>query len=223
MAIPSITSITPATGPSSGGDIVRIAGVDFAPSVSVLFGDVEAEVAFVSSSPCVADVRTPAHVPATVDVTLRNLDDDGNPIPSEEIILADAYRFVREEIVRESDLTRVVRHILRRLKKQVLENTSISVSVDYDDTVVDGLNIVALAEMPSVVLSGPRLRENKFFGTYEAHEELIDGTFGPEVIRHSPPLTMDLEFSLTVASDRTAELLNLMAATATFLNRNRWM
>ncbi|MCP4678646.1 MAG: transcription factor, partial [Deltaproteobacteria bacterium] len=219
MAIPSITSISQADGPSSGGDIVRVSGVDFASSVSVLFGDVEAVVVFVNSTPCVADVRTPAHAPATVDVTLRNLDSNGDPIPGEEVVLADAYRFVREEIVRESDLTRVVRHILRRLKKQVLENTSISVSVDYDDSVIDGLNIVALAELPSVVLSGPRLRENKFFGTYEAREELIDGVFGPEVIRHSPPLTMDLEFSLTVASDRTAELLNLMAATATFLNR----
>ena len=34
---------------------------------------------------------------------------------------------------------------------------------------------------------------------------------------------MDLVFTLTVASDRTVELLNLMAAVATFLNRNRWI
>ena len=30
-------------------------------------------------------------------------------------------------------------------------------------------------------------------------------------------------FSLTAASERTAELFNLMAAVATFLNRNRWL
>jgi hypothetical protein len=30
-------------------------------------------------------------------------------------------------------------------------------------------------------------------------------------------------FTLTAASERTAELFNLMAAVATFLNRNRWL
>ncbi len=36
------------------------------------------------------------------------------------------------------------------------------------------------------------------------------------------PITVDLSFTITAALDRTVELLNLMAAVATFLNRNRW-
>jgi hypothetical protein len=42
-------------------------------------------------------------------------------------------------------------------------------------------------------------------------------------MRRRPPYTVDLVFTLTAASDRTVELLNLMAAVATFLNRNRWV
>ncbi len=34
---------------------------------------------------------------------------------------------------------------------------------------------------------------------------------------------MDLVFTITAASERTAELFNLMAAVSTFLNRNRWL
>ena len=37
------------------------------------------------------------------------------------------------------------------------------------------------------------------------------------------PYTVDLAFTLTAASDRTVELLNLMAAVATFLDRSRWV
>ena len=34
---------------------------------------------------------------------------------------------------------------------------------------------------------------------------------------------MDLAFTVTAVSDHTVELLNLMAAVGTFLNRNRWI
>ena len=51
----------------------------------------------------------------------------------------------------------------------------------------------------------------------------MPGASGPELMRRRPPYTVDLSFTLTAASDRTVELLNLMAAVATFLNRNRWV
>ncbi len=127
----------------------------------------------------------------------------------------------RPDLVWESDLTRLTRILLRKLKEHLLENTSIAVSVDYDDTVADGLDIVAMSELPTLVLSGPRLAENRFYSTNLSHEEPQEGT--DEVSRYSPPYTVDLIFTITAASDRTVELINLMAAMATFLNRNRWI
>ncbi len=225
MAVPALTGVSPSSGPAGGGDLVRLTGSGFAPQVAVLFGGAPAEVLSVreEAGVSVADVRTPAHADAVVDVTLRNLDAAGEPVPGEEAVLAGAYRFLRPRIVRESDLTRLVRTLLRELKRQVVENTSISVSVDYDDAAAEGISVVAISKLPALVLSGPRLAENRFFSTNEPREDVVAGPGGPEIVRRRPPLTVDLSFTLTAASDRTVELLNLMAAVATFLNRNRWI
>lgn len=225
MAMPTLTAVTPTAGPTSGGDLARLTGTGFAAQVAVTFGGAPAQVLAVRAEAggFVADVRTPAHAEAVVDVTLRNLDAAGVSVPGEEATLAGAYRFLRPRIVQESDLTRLVRALLRELKRQVLANVSMTVSIDYDDTTVDGMNVVAISKLPSLVLSGPRVAENRFFSTNEPHEDVVAGAGGPELLRRRPPLTVDLVFTLTAASDRTVELLNLMAAVATFLNRNHWV
>jgi hypothetical protein len=225
MAIPVIISLSPSSGPAGGGDLVRLRGTGFAARIQVLFGSAFGTVASVreDAGESFADVRTPPHAPELADLTLRNLDDDGLPVAGEEVVLASAYRFLRAPIVREADLTRIVRGLLRELKRQVIDNVSASVALDYDDTPADGLNIVAMAKLPSLVLAGPRLIENRFFSTNEPHEDAVVGPSGPELLRRRPPFTVDLGFTITAASDRTVELLNLMAATATFLNRNRWL
>ena len=225
MAIPTLISISPASGPSSGGDLVRLQGIGFAERVEVLFGNAIAKILNVREVDGVsfADVRTPAHAPGVVDVVLTNLDANGSPIAGEHAILSEIYRFLRAPIVREADLTRVVRALLRELKRQVIENVSASVALDYDDTPADGLSIVAMATLPSLVLSGPRVVQNRFFSTNEPHEDAVLGPSGPEFLRRRPAFTVDLGFTITAASDRTVELFNLLAATATFLNRNRWL
>ena len=225
MTVPTLTGISPSFGPASGGDIIRLWGTDFARDVAVKFGGLPAELIAVhgDAGASFADIRTPAHDEGSVDVVLQNLDADGTPIPGEEATLPDVYRFLRPRIVTESTLTRLVRTLLRKIRRQIIENVSISVSVDYDDTTVDGVNVIALSTLPSLVLSGPRVGENRFFSTNEAHEDVVAGSTGPELMRRRPPYTVDLSFTLTAVSDRTVELLNLMAAVATFLNRNRWV
>lgn len=225
MAVPTLTAVSPATGPTAGGDVVRLTGTGFAPQIAVLLGEAAAEVIGVreEGGASVADIRTPPHAEGTVDATLRNLADDGAPVAAEDVTLAGAYHFLRPRIVAESDLTRLVRTLLREIKRQVLANVSMTVSVDYDDATVDGMNVVAISKLPSLVLSGPRVVENRFFSTNEPHEDVVPGVSGPELVRRRPPYTVDLAFTLTAASDRTVELLNLMAAVATFLSRNRWV
>jgi len=220
-----LASVAPETGPTGGGDLVRVTGTGFGAQVQVRFGGQPALVLAVraEAGTSVADVRTPAHEAGLVDVELVNLDAAGTPIPGELGSLVGTYRYARPTVAREADLTRVVRQLLRELKRQVLANVSATVSVDYDDTVIDGLNVVALAKVPSLVLSGPTLRPNRFYSANASHEDVVSGTSGPEVVRRKPPYTVDLVFTLTATSERTAELFNLMAAVATFLNRNRWL
>ena len=65
--------------------------------------------------------------------------------------------------------------------------------------------------------------ENRTYSTNELREQLVAGPEGPEIVRHAPPLTVDLELQLTGSSDSTLELLNLIAAVGRFLNRTRWI
>ncbi len=225
MALPTLTGVQPASGPTSGGDILRLTGLGFAPRVQVRLGGHKAEVLSVrnEAGASIADVRTPAHEPEVVAVELHNLDSSGAPVPGETAALPGAYRFLRPRVAREADVTRLIRTLLRELKKQVLANVSTTVSVDYDDTTVDGLHVTALATLPALVLSGPTLRENRFYSANTPHEDVVPGATGPELLRRRPSYTVDLVFTLTGASERTAELFNLMAAVAAFLNRNRWL
>ncbi|MBN2717922.1 MAG: IPT/TIG domain-containing protein, partial [Deltaproteobacteria bacterium] len=167
MAVPVISSISPARGTSKGAELVKISGAGFAENVSVLFGATPAEVIIVRDEGdlSVADIKTPAQAPSLVAVTLINLDSSGVPIPGEQFTLPGAYEYRRSELVRESDLTRLVRTLLRTIRAQLVDNTSITVSVDYDDTTVDGLNVVAISKLPSLVLSGPNVGENRFYST----------------------------------------------------------
>ncbi|MCL2726567.1 MAG: IPT/TIG domain-containing protein [Polyangiaceae bacterium] len=193
----------PVAGPSSGDDLVRLVGTGFAEGVQVLFGGVPAGVISVRDEAGlrIVDARTPPHLPGSVDVELTNLDEAGTPVPGESVVVSSAYRFTRSTVAREADLTRAVRQLLRELKRQVLANVSATVSVDYDDTVVDGLNVIAMAKVPSLVLSGPTLRPNRFYSANVAHEDVVDGVSGPELLRRRPPYTADLVFTLTAAAD----------------------
>ncbi len=204
---------------------MRLIGAGFAGQVAVTFGEAPAEVLNVHYEPglSIADVRTPTHPQGTVDVTLQNLDTTGSLIPGEETVLPGAYRFLRSRLAQETDLTRLVRALLRELKRQVLSQASMTVAVDYRDREAGEMEIVSVAEIPSLVLSGPRVSENRFYALNEGREDVVPGPAGPELARHRPTYTVDLAFTITAVSDHTVELLNLMAAVGTFLNRNRWI
>ena len=225
MAAPLVTSVTPEKGPTSGGDLVRVVGQGFGVQARVRFGDVWGTVLSVREEAglSVIDVRTPPHPEALVPVTVENLDASGAPIPGELATIADAYRFQRAAIVAEATVTRLIRTLLRALKSQIVENTTLTVALDYDATPEDPLRVVTMATLPALVLSGPTVRESRFYASNVPHEDVVPGVGGAELVRRRPAYTVDLGFVLTAASDRTAELLNLMASVASFLSRNRWL
>lgn len=224
MSLPRLIAIQPARGPTSGGELVQIECVAQGDRLRLLIGGLLADIVEIRSAGVgtAVVVRTAPHAPGTVDVELLNLDTTGHPIPGERAVLPLAYRYERPAIAREADLTRVIRQLLRELKRQVVANVSTSVSVDYDDT-ADGQRIIAMAKLPSLVLTGPSLRQNRFYSANEPHYDVVGTPTGLQAVRRKPPLTVDLVFGLTLASSRTAELFNLMGSVATFLNRNRWL
>src|SRR5215510_5836477 len=68
----AVTSMTPSSGPSIGGDDVRINGTHFQPGVTVMFDDVV--VSIMSATSTLIRARTPRHPLGTVDVAVMNPD-----------------------------------------------------------------------------------------------------------------------------------------------------
>jgi hypothetical protein len=225
VVAPSLTEITPASGPTSGGDLVTLRGTGLTPRIEVRFGTMLAALVSIrrEGAETFAHVHTPPSDERVVDVTVQNLDVTGKPVAGESFTAAAAYRYGRPRIVREADLTRLIRALLQELKRQVLTNVSLSVAVDFDEPPFAGVEVTALGKLPALVLSGPRIKPNRFYSTNTLHEEVVAGPTGPEVRRRRPPYTVDVEFAITAASDRAVELLNLTSALAGFFNTTRWL
>ena len=68
--VPTVTSVTPSTGPSAGGTPVVIAGTNLGSLTSVHFGTAAAQIA--SKSTDSVTVISPAHADGTVDITATN-------------------------------------------------------------------------------------------------------------------------------------------------------
>jgi hypothetical protein len=69
---PTLISVTPNSGLTAGGDSVDLAGMNFQPGATVLFGATSAPV--VSVTPTHITVTTPTHVAGPVSVTVTNPD-----------------------------------------------------------------------------------------------------------------------------------------------------
>ena len=69
MARPAITSISPASGPTSGGTAVTIHGTAFTGATSVLFGSAPATAISVQSAKLIVAISPPGSGTATVSVT----------------------------------------------------------------------------------------------------------------------------------------------------------
>lgn len=73
IVAPTVTSVTPSAGATTGGTSVTITGTNFQNGATVSFGGVMAtNVAFVDSN--TLTTTTPAHAAGTVDVTVTNPD-----------------------------------------------------------------------------------------------------------------------------------------------------
>lgn len=234
MAVPAITDVAPASGPSGGRVLVTIEGADFrlpptpsaygptippGPSVRVEFGTVAAERVWVINAVQLL-VLTPATNPGVHAVTVTNVDEDGNDIAGEAATAVDAYTTKRPDLTVATPLDQVNRTLRRELARQVLENTSMVTHTEYDSDTGDELSIIDTAALPSISLLGPKLRENRFQSDNErAQVDLGSGIVGEQRNK----ATNDLLYTAVGASDSTAELINLMAHFEDFFSRNIYL
>lgn len=240
MAVPTFTSIDPATGTAQGRFLVVINGTNFrvpdpAPPTGPSGGsepitlrvsiDGESAISAYAMSATQIAVLMPAYLGdpdvetiAPSDVTIENLDNSGDPIPGESVTAADAFTYERPQLDGTTILKWAVRSLLRTLKRQVLPNTVLTTHTDYDDTTGDNLNITALAKLPAIVLTGPELRKNTFYSEHGGIQ-VVSGARSSD--RKQAPRTVDLVFELIGAADNSGILLNLMEAVESFFERNK--
>lgn len=182
MANPTVTSCTPATI-FTGGMFVVITGTNFQlpypvpdlgapvptppPTVAVIFdtgsGSAAAKDVRVLSSTqltCIA----PEHDPGTgITLTVYNLDINGD-FTSEIGSLSGGVAYARADLSVKDDLERISLALMRTVKRLVIENVMITESVDYtSDPSAPSFQIVDTAKLPTIVLTGPMLEENKFY------------------------------------------------------------
>jgi hypothetical protein len=238
MALPTITSIQPARGPASGQTLITITGTGMRlppqppagrptkgglpQTVEIRIGAQPATRVLVREDATnlggtIATCLTPAGTPGPADLIIQNLDDAGQPIAGEAVLLPSAFIYERTALSTESSLTRLVRTLLRAFKAQVIENVNLTVHTDFDASPEEGVHLAAVARLPALVLAGPELRQSRMYSiNQQPVRELRDG-----LALHRVPYTVDVGFTLIGMTDRTAELLNLMSLCTLFLHKNK--
>jgi hypothetical protein len=213
MAIPTITTVSPNSGRTKGGNVILIVGTGFRvptipangyvggpaqQTVAVSFAGVRAAWAEAASGTQLY-VRVPewrgsasSNFPVLLDVRVANLSDGGTEIATENVTLSNGYSVNRPVLTGECTLQAVTRALLQSFKRHLLPNVGVTISRDYDDdpATVDRLRDSA----PSIHLIGPRLALRR--GVYHVpREDSAGAPLGPWT-RNKYPVTVDLAYEI---------------------------
>lgn len=238
MAIPTISTVSPAAGNTGGRLLVSITGTGFQllpdpppsgpvpvpnPSVAVFFSGVPSPDVRVLTSGLL-HVLTPISDPGLVDVTVVNIAQDGTQVGAETVTRAGGFTYVRPQLITtpgggggtlvETDLARLVRALIEELARQVIGNVQVTTDTDFGDGVADA---AVLSTLPGLVLIGPALRRNRFFSTNQRRQVPAGGS---SLLELRPPYTVDLMFQIVGVDELTNTALNLQQEVTSFFQRN---
>lgn len=245
MAVPTVSTISPATGSPTGGQLVEVLGTGFRlptappstipapvapPSVRVLVGGVSAPRVDV-----ISDTRLLLEIPKRsmpigsdgqttlgtelVPLTVENIDDTGVLIPGETVTVADAYTYQRPGVGYGDgpySVTRVTALLIDLLRSEVLANTVLETSTDYDPNT--NTTRIEPQATPQLILTGPELAFNAFFtfrGSY-----IVPGINPGEGYRKRRHRVVDLSYEIIGVTNSTLELNNLIELLEVVVDRN---
>jgi hypothetical protein len=190
------------------------------PTVRVSFGaEVSSRVRVLSAN--ALEALAPIASPGIVNVTVTNLDDDGDPIAGETVTASDAFTYARPKLTDQPDLDRVNRQLLIELKRQVLDNVGIFSHVDFDDVVGGDLDVAFVGKLPALALAGPDITEDRPF--YSTNERLEIATSPSTYEAHKAPLTVRLGYEVVTLTEFTSQLMALQTLLLQFFERNKFL
>lgn len=152
------------------------------------------------------------------DVTVQNVDQNGDLIPGEVGTLARAFTPVRPDLSVEGHLATVVGQLVLELERQVLKNVAWTTHTDYDETTGDALNIAYLAELPGIILAGLDFPDSEEARLLPEEDEA--GSSSDTFFTRRAPVAVDVVGTIVGASDNPAEVLNLLQAVKLFFRKN---
>lgn len=245
MATPTVTSITPATGPVGGLSTITIIGGNFiipptpppgpsppfVPTMEVWFGlekatfvDVYSTTTMVVGVPPYQGLAPDGPLPAT-DITIKNLDSLGVPILGETLVVTGAYTYLRPVIhgsgaranAIDHPFTNTTEELALLLRRQVIQNVSITTHVDFAEPGVLTINI---AKVPAIIIQGPGIgRDFEYWDNELRIVENVDTT----VSIRKPPFIARLTYTLVGVSDNEREILNLMGSVNECFDRVKFL
>lgn len=241
-----ISQISPARGHTGGRTLVEIRGSGFRepsppppgvypappppPSVQVLFGGVPALDVAVESSECVFAISPPCPLPmvhgpgrddlpypATVDIEIANLDDDGNVIAGEQAVVPSAFEYLRPDLGRPTHGWSVVDAFLYNLKLQIHPNVTYAVHADFGGF-GGAINLAYTASLPGLVILSVAIRDSEIRRQGPTQVASADPD---KTVRKQEGLEVDMLFEILGVSNNMRELGSLLITSRMFFQKNK--
>jgi len=203
MTVPTISSISPASGPASGFNLIEIYGTNFKipvatyeipvpvipATVSVTIGGRPAEHIDVCSSMHIrvqaprymGDSQAESHT--AVDVVVSNLSSTGVVIPGETATATAVYTYARHPRYapgKADPLEQVLEAFLERLQREVLLETNVALSIEFND---EGETVTKVEQVPYLGVDLSWAHDKEYSEEDNGLEEVPNATGGYDYYR----------------------------------------
>jgi hypothetical protein len=232
--VPSIYSITPTEGLASGRAVATLTGWgykippdppsgylgdDVTPTVAVLVDGRGADAVAVLSDTEIQFIipeylGAPGTMSTAVDVVVKNLDDNGDPIPTEEATLAGGFTYKHPDLTAPANIEWITRCVLRMLRRNIVDNVSVGASPDF--SAAAATQVTYVSGLPAVSVTGPTVRENK---ELRDNETRVDDDSPSGLTRKNAPYTADVLYDIMVIGRNKIESQNLKEAAIRYFRR----
>lgn len=155
-----------------------------------------------------------------VDITIRNLDSSGVPIPTEEVTVTDAFNYRHASLAGTAfqPPTIVTEHLLALMRSEILTNTSAVPHTEFDGDLSTAF--VDAANLPQMVVLGPNITASEGLRNLrDPVETQVGGS--PEEYRQAEAADyVDLSYKIIGMSNFHVELNNLATVLTKVIYRN---
>jgi hypothetical protein len=160
---------------------------------------------------------TLVEVSGTVDVTVLNVDDDGDAIAVESVVAAAAYSFVRPRFDRQGVWDRAVTALVDALRIAVIDNVVDDADVDYDVDTGEVMGLTSVSNLPAIALV-----DKRFDDPMDSREQGTVEEAGSDdyVLVRRPPSRKDFSCRLVGMSDDVVELRAMAQLVDLFFHDN---